>query len=1224
MAEIVAPEVIAEGTDWILYDNGLLVIHAGMQDYESAFYYGSNPGVVANPDKVPPWYQYRNQIEEVILEDGVEKVGAYSFQNCQLTRGVTFSNSVTSIGKGAFDASGLIDITIPNSVTTIGDSAFEFCLKLTSVTISDSVTAIGRRAFYESNVSNITLGSGITTIAEQTFFQNDGLTSITIPDGVTTIEGSAFYNCRNLTSVVLPDSITTIANGAFFQCPLRDVYYAGTLKQRKEISGANVSYSYYPYATVHNPNPPLTGATWHYRSTGPGVSSSYYVTFSPNGGTGTMETVAVDTDSRAYILPQSGFTPPTSYRFKAWSVDWVEHSPGDTLYLEEDITVTALWEAVYIVTFQANGGTGTMEPVITTTATYVLPQSGFTPPSGHRFKSWSVNGTEYYPGTRLTLSGDTTVTALWLEVAELTIIVNPNNGIDGLIRETEEIPIPWVIPFSEFPGADMMFTVPNGYYFKAWNVNGTEYGTEDTLTITGGNSTVTFTAIWEGFPVLHVGGALENGKIIGAQFAFARGDYEELSYVQSASMDGDEVQSDELYAELRVTGNPEAWLSGWAGVSRTVPVWFTRYGQIDGHDTVSVIERREKYYFKSLERVALRKFLLTAQSPIGRLTSDFAGGLYDGESLSVVLRAVAGDVPHTVDSRLDSIRVYGWAPYQSRRETLHMLALAYGFAIRRNGDCDLYFTLPDTAFERIPDEMIFHGGAVDYRIGAAYAGAEVSEYTFLRTAHDKEVTLFDNTDGSGVADGLTVVFSDAPVYGLTASGGLTVDWQNVNAAEVSGVGVLTGKAYTVVTGMTYISAGNDADPEQVLSIRDVPLITNLNSETVARKLLSSANAPAVVEMDFLRQNQRPGDLLSFEDPYGAYRMGYLLSMSGSLTSLERVTGTFLTDYTPLWGNTYNAVQVLTGFGEWTVPDSLDGATVRVVLIGGGTGGASGQHGSDATASGGAHGVPGDGGKIHVVRLTVHAGESYGYRCGAGGLGGAPSADYDTDEDDENTYRNNSGTAGGASLFGDYSSASGAVSTVGYSDMIHGTQYAVPGPDIGVDGGAATTGRENNDRNNPIYTDTDFPTLSLPLDDFRNWTYNGQIYDSESWTSGGIGVGGWYPQPGEYAFQEWSYGGLGGGAAVGNNGGDGADVAEYADTGGRGGNGADALPIFPEDTRAYGSGGSGGHGGGEGGAGGRGNTTEESNTGTNGARGAGGSGSRGQDGKAGCILIYYHG
>ncbi|MBR4210958.1 MAG: leucine-rich repeat domain-containing protein [Oscillibacter sp.] len=687
--------------------------------------------------------------------------------------------------------------------------------------------------------------------------------------------------------------------------------------------------------------------------------------------------------------------------------------------------------------------------------------------------------------------------------------------------------------------------------------------------------------------VLHVGGALDNGRIHGAQFTFAPGEYVELSYVQSASMDGNEVQSDELYAELRVAGNPETWLSGWEGVSRTVPVWFTRYGQIDGHDTVSVIERREKYYFKSLERVARQNFLLTAQSPIGRLTSDFPGGMYEGEPLYDILSAVTGDVPKTIDYRLNNIGVYGWAPYQSRRETLHMLALACGFVVRRDWKYDLYFTLPDTGAGELPDGVIFHGGAVDYRIGTAYAGAEVSEYTFLRTPNDKEVTLFDNTDGSDVADGLTVVFSDAPVYGLTASGALTVDRANVNAAVVSGVGVLTGKAYTVVTGMTYLSAENDADPEQVLSIRDIPLITNLNAETVARKFLSSANAP-VVEMDFLRQRQRPGDLFAFADPYGAPRTGYLLSMSGSLTSLERVTGTFLSGYVPVWGNTYSAVTVLNGVGEWTVPDSLDGTTVRVVLIGGGTGGASGQRGSDATASGGGHGTPGDGGKVYVVRLTVHAGESYGYRCGAGGPGGAPSADYDTDEDeDEKTYRNNPGTAGGASVFeltqggvvvGQWTSDDGEATAVGYSDMIDGTQYAAPGPDSGQDGGGAASGREDGNRNAPGYTDTEFPTLSLPLDEFRNWTYNGQIYDAETWTSGSPGAGKFASQNGG-EFQEWAYGGLGGGAAVGSDGGDGAEASNTY-TGGAGGKGADALPVFPEDTRAYGSGGSGGHGGGE--------------------------------------------
>ncbi len=1093
-------------------------------------------------------------------------------------------------------------VILRDSVTSIGDYAFCYCTNLTSVTIPDSVTSIGNYAFYCcTNLTSVTILDSVTEIGASAFRSCENLTSITIPGRNTVVGGNAFFYCIRLTSIALSQNAiynistsNSFGSNPFGDCPIADItildgvttIYRGAFSNYASLTRVTI-----PDSVTSIEDSAFSGCRALSSITIPDSVTS--IGISVFNGCRSLTSVTI---------PQAAIRQNVFY---GCPVADITISDGATVisryafYQYASLNRVTIPDSVTGIETAAFAGCTALSSVTIPDSVTSIGDSAF---SNCRAL------------TSITIPDSVTSIGGWAfsSCSSLTRITIPGN-------------IPSIVESAFWTGSNLRHIYYRGFEYDWNNASGTENFNNDIIHYVP--------------PVLHVGGALDNGRIRGARFAFAPGEYVELSYVQSASMDGDEVQSDELYAELRVEReNPETWLSGWEGVSRTVPVWFTRYGQIDGHDTVSVIERREKYYFKSLERVARQNFLLTAQSPIGRLTCDFAGGMYDGEALSGVLSAVVGDIPHTVDSRLNNIGVYGWAPYQSQRETLHMLELACGFVIRHDRNCDLYFTLPDSGSEGLPDEVIFHGGAVDYRIGTAYAGAEISEYTFLRTPNDKEVTLFDNTDGSGAADGLTVVFPDAPVYGLTASEGLTVDWANVNAAVVSGVGVLTGKAYTVVTGMTYLSAENDADPEQVLSIRDIPLITNLNSETVARKFLSSANAP-VVEMDFLRQRQRPGDLFAFADPYGAQRTGYLLSMSGSLTSLERVTGTFLSGYVPVWGNTYNAVTVLNGVGEWTVPDSLDGATVRVVLIGGGTGGASGQRGSDATASGCGHGTPGDGGKVYVVRLTVHAGESYGYRCGAGGLGGEPSAEYDTDGDDEDkkTYRNNPGTAGGASVFeltqggvvvGQWTSDDGEATAVGYRDMIDGIQYAAPGPDSGQDGGAATTGHENNDRSNPAYTDTDCPTLSLPLDEFRNWTYNGQIYDSATWTSGGAGNGGHYHQDkvDDYpAFDAWAYGGLGGGAAVGNNGGDGGDVGHYTtDTGGAGGHGADALPIFPEDTRAYGSGGSGGHGGGEGGAGGRGNTTEETGTALNGARGAGGSGSRGQDGKAGCILIYYHG
>jgi hypothetical protein len=58
------------------------------------------------------------------------------------------SNTVTSIGKGAFDGCiSLASIVIPNSVTNIGEGAFRGCTSLASIVDSNSVTTIGEDAF---------------------------------------------------------------------------------------------------------------------------------------------------------------------------------------------------------------------------------------------------------------------------------------------------------------------------------------------------------------------------------------------------------------------------------------------------------------------------------------------------------------------------------------------------------------------------------------------------------------------------------------------------------------------------------------------------------------------------------------------------------------------------------------------------------------------------------------------------------------------------------------------------------------------------------------------------------------------------------------------------------------------------------------------------------------------------------------------------------------------
>ena len=157
---------------------------------------------------------------DIVIPEGMEKIGVWTFRKCSGLTSITIPNSVTSIGEGAFSVcSGLTSITIPDSVTSIGDSAFQGCRSLTSITIPDSVTSIGEGAFYGcSSLTSITIPDSVTSIGDIVFYNCIGLKSITIPDNVTSIGDRAFYNCIGLKSITIPDSVTSIGWNAFYGC----------------------------------------------------------------------------------------------------------------------------------------------------------------------------------------------------------------------------------------------------------------------------------------------------------------------------------------------------------------------------------------------------------------------------------------------------------------------------------------------------------------------------------------------------------------------------------------------------------------------------------------------------------------------------------------------------------------------------------------------------------------------------------------------------------------------------------------------------------------------------------------------------------------------------------------------------------------------------------------------------------------------------------------------
>lgn len=197
-----------------------------------------------------PWAYFKENIKEVIIEEGVTGIGAGAFSGCRNLTSVSIPNSVTFIGEEAFgNCSQLENIVVPENVTSIGNDAFYKCNSLTQAilprnlqeipdglfrkcsnlktfSIPLSVTSIGNYAFEGcGKIDSLSIPKKVTSIGDGAFKGCNGIIEITIPKGVTVIGKETFCKCAFLEKVTISSTVKQIGRNAFNQCPrLVDVY----------------------------------------------------------------------------------------------------------------------------------------------------------------------------------------------------------------------------------------------------------------------------------------------------------------------------------------------------------------------------------------------------------------------------------------------------------------------------------------------------------------------------------------------------------------------------------------------------------------------------------------------------------------------------------------------------------------------------------------------------------------------------------------------------------------------------------------------------------------------------------------------------------------------------------------------------------------------------------------------------------------------------------------
>ncbi|MBR6419355.1 MAG: BspA family leucine-rich repeat surface protein [Oscillospiraceae bacterium] len=141
----------------------------------------------------------------------------------------------------------------------------------------------------------------------------------------------------------------------------------------------------------------------------------------------------------------------------------------------------------YSISFDANGGTGSMESVeITAGEIFTLPECGFTAPTYQKFTGWIVGGAQKQPGDTVTLNADTVLTASW-DYALITVTFDANGGEGSFVDMTLLSGAMFVFPVCEF-------LAPEGKTFAGW-----QYGelTAQPGTHTTFDTDMTVKAIWK-------------------------------------------------------------------------------------------------------------------------------------------------------------------------------------------------------------------------------------------------------------------------------------------------------------------------------------------------------------------------------------------------------------------------------------------------------------------------------------------------------------------------------------------------------------------------------------------------------------------------------------------------------------------------------------------------------------------------------------------------------
>ena len=229
------------------------------------------------------------------------------------------------------------------------------------------------------------------------------------------------------------------------------------------------------------------------------------ITFNPNNGTGTMNPKKAISGSTVE-LPANEFTRD-GYRFKGWNTDpegkGKDYKNKEASTFDSDITLYAQWEAVpaptpvvtHRVTFNANGGTGSMNAMVEEEGTSKALDANKFKRDGYTFTGWNIakngSGKSYADRATWKFDADAILYAQWeADPVQYSIAFRANGGKGSMDSISGDEGSTVTLSANKF--------TRSGYTFNGWNTekngSGDSYDDKEKVKL---DSNMTLYAQWK-------------------------------------------------------------------------------------------------------------------------------------------------------------------------------------------------------------------------------------------------------------------------------------------------------------------------------------------------------------------------------------------------------------------------------------------------------------------------------------------------------------------------------------------------------------------------------------------------------------------------------------------------------------------------------------------------------------------------------------------------------